>query len=153
MIMYKTFYGFKDIPFSKDIKSQGLFMYPYFKELLSRMDYIKKYKGIMLITGEPGVGKTTSLRYWLDSLRPESFFKVYIPLSTVGVTDFYRQMNEKLNGEYASVKSRLFKAIQKRILELSVNQNKIPVLVIDECHLLKNENFFELQIILNFKMQ
>ena len=66
MIMYKTFYGFKDIPFSKDIKSQGLFMYPYFKELLSRMDYIKKYKGIMLITGEPGVGKTSLVKKFVS---------------------------------------------------------------------------------------
>jgi type II secretory pathway predicted ATPase ExeA len=150
--MYKAFYGFTGVPFSKDIKHEHIFQSEYFKELLSRLDYIKKHRGMMLVTGEAGVGKTTALRYWLFGLRAESFFKVYIPLSTVGVTDFYRQLNDKLNGEYASAKSRLFKSIQERILELSTNQNRIPVVVIDESHLLKNENFFELQIILNFKM-
>jgi len=150
--MYKAFYGFKNVPFSKDIKSCDLFIHNYFKELLSRFDYIKKYRGIMLVSGSPGVGKTTAIRYWLDNLRSESFFKVYIPLSTVGIIDFYRQLNEKLNGEDVSAKSRLFKSIQERIIELSSNQNRIPVIVIDECHFLKNENFFELQILLNFKM-
>ena len=150
--MYKTFYGFTDLPFSKEIKQEHIFQGHYLKELLSRLDYIKKHRGMMLVTGEPGVGKTTALRFWLGGLRDETFFKVYIPLSTVGITDFYNQLNDKLNGEYASTKSRLFKAIQARILELATHQNRIPVIVIDESHLLRNENFFELQIIMNFKM-
>ena len=106
----------------------------------------------MLLTGEPGTGKTTALRYFLSSLKNQSFYPIYIPLSTVGVTDFYRQINQKLNGEPFSVKSRLFKAIQERILDLATNQNRVPVIIIDECHYLKNENFFELQIISNFSM-
>jgi len=150
--MYRAFYGLSGIPFSKEIKPENLFKHDDFKELLSRFDYIKKYRGIMLVTGEPGVGKTTALRFWLSTLKPESFFKIYMPLSTVGVVDFYKQINGKLNGEPVSSKVKLFKSIQQRIMELSSNQNRIPVIVIDECHFLKNENFFELQIILNFQM-
>ena len=97
---------------------------------------------MILITGDAGVGKTTAVRFWISSLRDECFTKVYIPLATVGVTDFYRQINKMLNGEYSAVKSRLFKAIQDRILELAVNQNKVPVIVIDECQFLKNENLY-----------
>lgn len=54
--------------------------------------------------------------------------------------------------ERFSTKSVLFKSIQERILHYSVQLNKIPVIIIDEAHLLKNENFFELQIISNFNM-
>jgi type II secretory pathway predicted ATPase ExeA len=150
--MYKVFYGFTKDPFAKDISTQNLFQYNYFKELLSRFAYIKKHRGIMLLTGEPGTGKTTALRYFFSSLNVQSFYPIYIPLSTVGVTDFYRQINQKLNGEPFSVKSRLFKAIQERILDLASNQNRVPVIIIDECHYLRNENFFELQIISNFHM-
>ncbi len=90
--------------------------------------------------------------YFKNSLRDESFFPVYIPLSTVGVVDFYKQLNDKLKGESLSLKCVLFKSIQERIIDMAVNQNRVPLIIIDEVHLLKNENFFELQIITNFNM-
>lgn len=148
--MYKVFYGFTGEPFAKNTTAP--FQHTYFKELAGRFEYIKKYRGIMLLTGEPGTGKTTAIRHFFSGLREQSFLPIYIPLSTVGVTDFYRQINQHLGGESSSVKSRLFKAIQERILDLAVNQNRIPLIVIDESHFLKNENFFELQLISNFKM-
>lgn len=104
----------------------------------------------MLLTGDPGTGKTTALRSFFASLKEQSFFPVYLPLSTVGITEFYQQINQALGGEPCSRKNHLFKSIQERILDLALNRNKVPVIVIDECHLLKNENFFELQIITNF---
>jgi general secretion pathway protein A len=150
--MYKAFYGFTGEPFSKDAGEQALFRHSSFNELSSRLTYIKKYRGIMLLTGDPGTGKTTALRSFFASLKEQSFFPVYLPLSTVGITEFYQQINQALGGEPCSRKNHLFKSIQERILDLALNRNKVPVIVIDECHLLKNENFFELQIITNFNM-
>jgi type II secretory pathway predicted ATPase ExeA len=150
--MYKTYYGFSGTPFSKDVKPAELFTYGHFKELASRFEYIKQHRGIMLLTGDPGTGKTTAIRYFLSSLNEGLFFPVYLPLATVGITDFYRQLNDRLGGEYGHTKSLLFKSIQKRILDLESNQNRVPVIIIDECHFLRNENFFELQIISNFNL-
>lgn len=151
--MFKVFYGFTNPPFSKEVKPDNLFQHEYFKELIRRFEYIKKYRGIMLISGDPGTGKTTAIRYFISSLPEQLFHPVYIPLSTVGVTDFYVQLNHKLGGnEHTRVKSKLFESIQKRILELAGNKNRIPVIIIDECHFLKNDNFFELQIISNFNL-
>jgi type II secretory pathway predicted ATPase ExeA len=150
--MYKVFYGFTGEPFAKDTGEQALFRHSSFNELSGRLAYIKQHRGIMLLTGEPGTGKTTALRCFFSSLKEQSFFPVYLPLSTVGITEFYQQINQSLGGEHSSRKHRLFKSIQERILDLAVNRNKTPVIVIDEGHLLKNENFFELQIITNFNM-
>jgi type II secretory pathway predicted ATPase ExeA len=127
-------------------------MHDSLKELQGRLDYIKKYRGIMLVTGDPGTGKTTALRHFVDQINHDHFMPVYIPLSTVAIGDFYKQLNEKLNGEHLSTKCILFKSIQERILHYAVQQSKVPVIMIDEAHLLKNENFYELQIITNFKM-
>jgi type II secretory pathway predicted ATPase ExeA len=35
-------------------------------------------------------------------------------------------------------------------MELALNQKTIPVIIFDDAHFLKNENFFELQLISNF---
>jgi type II secretory pathway predicted ATPase ExeA len=150
--MYKAYYGLSSSCFAKDINSNQLFLYDCLKELESRLDYMKKHRGIMLLTGEPGTGKTTALRRFVDNLNKELFFPVYIPLATVAIGDFYKQLNDKLHGPSLATKSVMFKSIQERILYYATQANKIPVIIIDEAHLLKNENFFELQIINNFNM-
>lgn len=152
MKMFKEYFGLQKLVFQKEIQIENLFSNEYLSEFKARMDYMKKARGIMLLTGDPGTGKTTAVRSFLSSLSNEHFMTCYSPLSTVSIGDFYKQLNDKLNGENVSSKVKLFKSIQERILHYSINMNKIPVIIIDEAHLLKNENFFELQIICNFKM-
>lgn len=150
--MYKQFYGLNGEPFDKGIHPQHLFMYSGMNELISRFEYIKKHRGVMLITGESGTGKTTSIRYFLSMLSADLFFPIYLPLSTVGIIEFYKQLNDKLKGDLVRRKHELFKSIQQQILEYTTNRNKVPVIIIDEAHYLKNENFYELQIITNFSI-
>lgn len=150
--MFKEYFGLQKPIFQKEIQTDSLFENEYLSEFRARMDYMKKTRGIILLTGDPGTGKTTAVRSFLESLSQELFMTCYSPLATVSIGDFYKQLNDKLNGENVSSKVKLFKSIQERILHYSVSMNKIPVIVIDEAHLLKNDNFFELQIICNFQM-
>lgn len=150
--MYKAFYGLTRYPFPKDIEPAYMFKHADFTELAGRLDYMKKQRGIMLLTGDPGSGKTTAIRNFVSGLNQDRFMPLYIPLATVAIGDFYKQLNDVLKGERCSTKSILFKSIQERILHYTVHLNKIPIVIIDEAHLLKNENFFELQIITNFNM-
>ena len=150
--MYKAFYGFSRPLFPKDIDPSHMFSHEAFTELSSRLDYMKKQRGIMLLSGEPGTGKTTAIRNFVAGLNSDLFMPLYIPLATVAIGDFYKQLNDVLKGEKKSTKSVLFKSIQNRIIHYAIQLNKIPVIIIDEAHLLKNENFFELQIITNFNM-
>ncbi len=150
--MYKPYYGLTREPFPKNIEPENMFKSSEFTELAGRLKYMKKQRGIMLITGEPGSGKTTAIRNFVADLNNDRFFPLYLPLATVAIGDFYKQLNNALKGESYATKSILFKSIQDRILHYAVQLNKIPVIIIDEAHLLKNENFFELQIISNFNM-
>jgi general secretion pathway protein A len=150
--MYKAYYGLTREPFPKDIEPEKMFKSDTFAELSGRLAYMKKQRGIMLITGEPGSGKTTAIRNFVTSLNTDRFFPLYLPLATVAIGDFYKQLNDALKGESCANKSALFKSIQERIMHHTFQLNKIPVIIIDEAHLLKNENFFELQIISNFNM-
>ncbi len=150
--MLRVFFKLKADPFSKEINSKEVFKSDSFKELAGRLDYLKNNRGLMLVTGEPGTGKTISLRAFVENLNANLYSVVYIPLSTVSVTDFYRQLNLKLTGEFLHRKADLFNSIQNAVRDLVENRKKVPVIIIDEAHLLKPESFYEIQIILNFDL-
>ena len=80
--MYKSFYSLSQNPFKKEIKTKDLYQSENLKELSARLDYLKKTRGIAVIIGEPGSGKTSALRAMADSVNPSLFKVIYFPLST-----------------------------------------------------------------------
>ncbi|PHJ39281.1 hypothetical protein P378_04310 [Desulforamulus profundi] len=60
--MYKTFYSLSREPFPKGLKTADSFISAAFTEARARLDYLKKVKGMGLLVGEPGAGKTFTLR-------------------------------------------------------------------------------------------
>lgn len=148
--MINAFFGFKKEPFTKDIDTKEIFLSDAFKELLSRLDYMKNNRGLMCLTGEAGTGKTLAIRTFVESLNTNLYLPLYIPLSTVSVLEFYRQLNQKLTGEFLYRKVDLFHSIQTSVKDYVTNRKKVPVIILDEAHLLKFENLHEIPIILNF---
>jgi type II secretory pathway predicted ATPase ExeA len=57
-----AWFGLKAFPFDKNLKTQDVLETEPFKESTARLDYIKRRGGILLLTGDPGVGKTLVLR-------------------------------------------------------------------------------------------
>lgn len=150
--MFTTYYNLKKMPFEKSIRKDELFKSQAFSEFSSRMEFIKKTRGIFLLTGSPGVGKTTALRAFIEELKPEFYKTVYLPLSSVSPCDFYYQLNNALGGYGFRFKSKCFSSIQELILNFATVKKQIPVLVFDEIHFLRNENLYELQMLLNFNL-
>jgi len=142
--MMEVYYNFKKTPFQKGISPKNIFISAAVRELQQRFTYIKEKRGIMLLTGAPGSGKTVQLRAFVSSLNENLYKYFYIPLSTVIKLDFYRQLCLKLGGEVCSRKSQLFSSIQEAIRDYVNNTKKIPIVIFDEAHMLVNENFYEL---------
>ena len=150
--MYQQYFGFLKKPFAVNVSPADLFKCEQYVNLHKRFEYICKHRGMMLLTGSPGTGKTTAIRALLSDINRNLYLPVYLPLSTVSVFEFYRQLNMQLGGQEAYYKTDIFKSIQDQILGYASNRNITPVIVLDEAHLLKEQNFKELQIIINFKM-
>lgn len=150
--MIEAYYNLKRSPFSKDIAPSEIFISQAGKELQERLHYIKEKRGIMLLTGAPGAGKTLQLRTFVSMLNDNLYKPFYIPLSTVNILDFYRQLCTHLGGQSYYRKNQLFSSIQQTIRDYVENAKKIPFIIFDEAHFLLNENFSELQIITNFQM-
>lgn len=148
--MFQAYYNLSGIPFEKNIPAKQLFKSFPLEEFLSRMEYMKQVKGLFLLTGMSGVGKTTALRAWVEELRPDFYKIIYLQLSTVSPSDFYHQINKALGGQSYFRKSDVFASIQELIFNYATVKKQLPVMIFDEIHLLRQQNFFELQMLLNF---
>lgn len=150
--MYKSYFGFTYDPFSKEVENKNFYKSYQFNQALSRLDFLKQNKGFGLITGEPGAGKSSLLRYFKENLNPNLFKCVYIPLTTLTVMDFYRALCDGLGVEPACKKVTMFNQIQESIYSYHTNKNITPVIIIDEVQFIKNSVLDDLRIIFNFKM-
>jgi len=150
--MFKTYYGLTIDPFTKETETKHFYKSKEFKEALNRLEFLKSTKGIGLITGQPGAGKTSLLRYFESTLNSNLYKCVYIPLSTLTVMDFYKALCDGLGVNPGFKKVIMFKQIQEAIHNLSYNKNITPVIILDEAQYLKNAILDDLRIILNFNM-
>jgi general secretion pathway protein A len=67
--MYKEFYGFSDYPFNLSPDPRFLFLaISHYEALSSMIAGVRERKGITIITGEPGTGKTTLIYALLKNL-------------------------------------------------------------------------------------
>jgi type II secretory pathway predicted ATPase ExeA len=149
--MIETAFNLRGMPFSKTIKPADLFDSTARRELLARLDHLRRYHGLFLLTGAPGAGKTTALRGWVDALPETSHKVVYVPLTTVSPCDLYLHLNHELGGEQAYRKSTLFANLQTAIRE-TATARRLPVLIFDDAHYLPTKTLLELPMLLNFEM-
>lgn len=151
MIDYVSRYGLESNPFLKNGKFIP-FETSETKEVAARLDYLADTKGFGVLTGSPGLGKTTCSRMWANKLPPSRFRVVYSSLSSVTVMDFYRQISLGLGVEPRYRKSDIFFDIQSEVNRYTMEKKITPVLVIDEASMLSHKILHDLQLMFNFEM-
>jgi len=68
--MYKRFFGLRENPFNINPDPRFLHRTPRIQEALEQLTYgVQNRKGLLLLTGEVGTGKTTLINHLLDWLR------------------------------------------------------------------------------------
>jgi len=145
------FFNFKHSPFERDIPTEQVYTTPKFDELLSRLDYAARHKKFIVVTGNVGVGKTTAARTFACSLSPQGFRCIYIADSALTPRVFYWEVISQLSNE---AKPSFYRSEGKRkMLEcfsrLAEGSQIIPVVIIDEAHLLSNNMLEETRFLLN----
>jgi type II secretory pathway predicted ATPase ExeA len=90
--VYRKHFGLARHPFGKDLAPEDLFASAAATELEVRLRHLLDLRGIGLVTGEPGSGKTTICRKVAASLHSGLYRVLYVPLSTGNVTDMYKSI-------------------------------------------------------------
>lgn len=150
--MYKVFYSLSKSPFTKELKETDSYASTPFTEASAALEFLKKTRGMGLLTGEPGAGKTFVLRVFAESLNSSLYKVMYFPLSTGTVLDFYRGLAISLGEEPKSRKVELFLQIQRAVESLFRERKITPVFILDEMQMAKDVFLNDLSLLFNFRM-
>ena len=88
--MFTDYYGLSFNPFDKQCqKEKDCFQSNDFRQMSSRLSYVRDVRGIGVFTAQPGMGKSFCLRCFAKSMNQNLGHMEYICLSTVGIREFY----------------------------------------------------------------
>ena len=150
--MFTDYYGLSFNPFDKQcMKEKDAFRSQDHRQMLSRLDYLKNVRGIGVFTARPGMGKTYALRCFMNNLNPNQYQTAYINLSTISVTEFYRQFCDILGLEPCGNKTQMFKSIQERVYYLYKEKKQPLVLAVDESQYLNYSILRDLKMLMNYR--
>src|SRR6476660_3899164 len=148
--MYKQFYGLRDIPFSLAPDPRYLFRTESLLEVFANLQYgIESGKGIVVVTGEVGTGKTTILRWMMQRL-DRTVLVAYIFNPRLSVTEFYQHIATLLEVQKWETKSELLMELG-RCLESRHARGLRTVLIIDEAQGLSPHVLEEIRLLSNFE--
>ena len=149
--MFKEYYGFSKNPFDKQaISEKDAFVSKDHKEAIDRLSYLKNIRGCGVITAAPGFGKTFALRCFAKGLDRNLHEVAYLCLSTVSITEFYRQFCTALGIDAPHGKPAMFKAIQDRLFHLFKEKKKPFLLILDEANELSSGILKDLKMLMNY---
>jgi len=150
--MFEDFYGFNRTPFSRDIPTDQLYQSHRIEETLGRLEYAAERQQFIVVTGDCGTGKTTTIRRFKDTLDNSKFKVMYLADSKLTPRHFYKGLLEQLGCEAKFYRGDAKRQLHKEI-ELMKGIHKLqPVVIVDEAHLLDREMLEEVRFLLNFKM-
>lgn len=156
--MYTDFYGLVREPFGTTPDADNLFLSPSHREALGSILYgIKERKGIILVTGEVGVGKTTILRRYLQiaapqqqaSPRPQKTVHLYNP--NVTFDQLLTTILEQLGAQPVSAdQSEMLKQLHG-LVQVEHSAGGTVVLVIDEAQCMPVQTLEGIRMLTNLE--
>jgi type II secretory pathway predicted ATPase ExeA len=147
-----SYYNLSQLPFSKEIKTSQLHQLPTVEKALLSAKLLVETKGIGIMTGKSGSGKSCILRLLKEHLNPVLYKVVYICHSSIGVYEFYTHLAAALGLPPRGRRSTMFRDIKERILFLNNSQKTHPVLLLDEAHMLNYDILQEIRLLTNFEI-
>lgn len=143
-------FGLSHAPFHKEVGAPELWVPPSRAELVEQLVDACQEHGHVLLTGEPGVGKTCVLRALRHRLPDAGFRLTYCHNATLGRRDFYRQLCLALGLSPKATAAAVFYEVSSHVQELG-QEHIHPVFLLDEAHLLHQDVLDHLHILANYE--
>jgi len=151
--MYRSYYDLAELPFELTPDPKYLFLTPRHREALSNLEYgLFAAKGLTLLTGEAGTGKTTLLNAVVRSERCRQVRCVYVNNPTLTREEFVNTLATRFDLGPEAARS---KAVLLDRLEVVLRQRRaageITALIVDEAQGLSTELLEEIRLLANIE--
>jgi general secretion pathway protein A len=149
--MYTAFFGLNEKPFGVTADARFFYSNPAHEEAHANLVYgIQERKGLLLLTGEVGTGKTTLLQRLMNELESTVRF-VFFYNTTLTFADLLTFVCEELSLSFQD-NSQLSKISALNTFLLSqLSKGSTTVLFIDEAQNLRGEVFENLRLLSNLE--
>lgn len=149
---YKEYFGFTKEPFSNDLPEKNLLQFPAMVAVKERIDYVVKIGAVMVLTGDVGSGKSTTVRWGVSHYHPSEIIILNITASTGSLSEFYKQLGWELGLELKGSGGALFvRKIKAIIKDITISKKQKVLLIIDEAQLLRSDVFMEIHTLTQFE--
>ncbi|MCP4407236.1 MAG: AAA family ATPase [Gammaproteobacteria bacterium] len=150
--MYEVFYGFSEDPFR--ISPDYRFSYSH-KSYLKARNYLEygllRREGIVVITGEPGTGKSTVINDLLSEYSSHDLVVAKLVTTQLDLDDLLRMVAYSFGIDAtASDKATVLIGLQEMLIHL-YESNRRALLIIDEAQHLSTEALEELRLLSNIQ--
>ena len=148
--MYKEFFNLEDTPFTLTPDPRFIVFTPSYNEVLASLYYgLENAKGLIVLSGEVGTGKTTALRWILRRL-DSSVLAAYVFNPRLSIDEFYHHVSQMLGIKDWNNKAELLNQMGKTLDERH-RRGLRTVLIIDEAHELSDFVLEEIRLLMNFE--
>jgi general secretion pathway protein A len=148
--VYTEFYGLQELPFALTPDPRFIYFTPSHTEAMANLHYgIESGKGLVVVTGAVGTGKTTILRWMMHRL-DRTVLVAYIFNPRLSVPEFYQHVATLLDIQKWESKSELLMALG-RALESRHSRGLRTVLIVDEAQGLSPHVLEEIRLLSNFE--
>ncbi|MBA3884166.1 MAG: AAA family ATPase [Acidobacteria bacterium] len=149
--MYEAFFGLRERPFDLTPNPRFLLLTGRHREALSNLQYgLMSRRGLTLLVGEAGTGKTTLIRTVVRDFESQGAIVAYLNNPTLTRAEFYEFVAEAygLGAEAGVSKFRLLRELSQRLEERHA-QGALTALIIDEAQALPDELLEEVRLLAN----
>lgn len=149
--MFHSF-GLRENPFHVSPDPRFLFSGPAYETALAELMFgIESHRGLLVLTGEAGTGKTTLIRHFLQWLKTRQFSSSYIFHAHLDPADLFEFILRDFGVEVDSSRKSDLLAALHRWLHARQSEGDSPVIVIDEAQALSQRTLTELGLLLNLE--
>jgi general secretion pathway protein A len=153
--VYEEFYGLHRRPFDLTPDSRFLYLTPQHSEALAHLEYaFIGRKGITVLVGEAGTGKTTLLRAALERVRDTNVKCAQVSNPTLKRDEFYELVAAELGLSAWAGRSKAQFLIELNLLvRAQLDAGGITALIIDEAQSMSFELLEEIRLLANIESE
>ena len=147
--MYENFFEMRATPFVRNVPANRLYRSVRIDDAIGRLKYAADNQLFATVMAEPGCGKSTLIRMFVNELPRDKYLPLYLSDSKLTPRWLYAGLLNQMGLEPKFYRGDSKRDLQKELDTVGKVQGRKVVCILDEAHLLEKETLEEFRFLLN----